>query len=222
MRYYFRTRHTIWVVLLMLTAQAATLLFVRPAVLRLPEGSEGPLIAGFATVLQIVPVAILTLGLTGRTEQFEFQSPRRLWVWRMVNAGLLFGCGTGVCAVGCVVARVWVLGADVPPSGAFASLRAFIGLAGIALGAVAVLDMRLGALVALPFILLPLFVTVRLPAPLPDVLCFALPRTDSVASWVIATALAVGGFAAYVLFYSERNSPSTARRAILEAKRRKR
>lgn len=216
MNVYFATRHTVWAAATVLVLSALFLLINRPMVIH-----HNVAMVAFtpAVPLQILTVGILTLALTGRTEQFEFSGIRPLWALRLLNVMILGAVGAGA-AVG-VAAVSSALGIETGTVGTWATLRAFLGLFGAALGVIAFTDMRLGALCALPLVLIPAALdTSTMPGG--SAVGFVLAPEDSLSAWSTSGGLLAVGIVLYVCCYSERNSPSSNRRALIDSRGRRR
>lgn len=216
MRGYFRTRRTLLVIVVAVLIEAAIFLVARPMVI---HHDSGIVVFTPATPLQILVVGALSLGLSGRSEQFESVGVRRLPVLRLLNTGSLIVVGA---AASIVVALLHAsAGVDQGTVGVFAPLRAFLGLMGIALVLAAFIDMRLGALCALPFVLLPGAFDMR-DVPGGQVMGFVLADANSPGSWATAIVLAAIGLALFTFAYSRRSSPSADRRALLDSQSKRR
>lgn len=167
-----------------------------------------------ATPLQILTVGVLSLALSGRSEQFESVGVRPLALLRLLNAGLLLAIGAGMATT--VALLSVAVGTDPGTVGELAPVRAFLGLMGIALLFATFADMRLGALCALPFVLLPgAFDLRRVPGG--DVFGFVL-ADETPGSWITAIGLAMVGLGLFAFAYSRRSSPSSERRALLDSR----
>lgn len=204
MRTYFGTRHTPVVIVAILLIQAGVLAASRPLVLFQVTG-----ISTFsaATPLQILAVGALALGLSGRMEQFEFAGVRALMPLRAALVGVLL-------VVGVASALLLSFGAArVMPgeltAGLFAPVRSFLGLSGVVLVATSVIDMRLGALCALPVVVAPMAFDLR-QVPGGVLIGFVL-ADEGPAPWAAAITLCAAGVLAYVFAYSERTSPAVDR-----------
>ncbi len=167
-----------------------------------------------ATPLQILALGSLSLGLSGRSEQLESVGVRRLSLLRLLNAAILIAVGI---AASTTVTLLHVSAAVAPGTvGPLAPLRAFLGLMGIALVLAAFIDMRLGALCALPFVLLPGAFDMRT-LPGGDAFGFVLADANTAGSWVTAIILVSIGLGLFAFAYSPRSSPSADRRALLDS-----
>lgn len=208
MRYYFRTRHTVGVIAAALLLSLGLYFLERPMVIYQDSG-----VTTFTpgTPFQVLLVGSLALGLSSRTEQFEFSGIRSLPFLRFINAGLLTLVGT-LLAAGLATTS----GAEDLTVGSLSPVRAFIGLCGIALAAVSFTDMRLGALCSLPLVLIPVAFDLQ-NVPFGDVVGFVL-ADDGLVPWVTAVTLLIAGLLLYSLGYSERNSPSVERQAIIDSR----
>jgi hypothetical protein len=217
MHIYFKTRHTVLVILASMVIESLVLVLgSKPLVI---YHDSGIVTFAPATPLQILVVGILTLGLCGRSEQFEFPGVRPLGLLRFFNASILVIVGTlGACLVS-------LLGpAGAPESltaGTLAPMRAFMGLFGVALIVVAFTDMRLGAICALPVVFVPIaFDMGQFPGG--QVVGFMLAEGRSPPAWISAFAILSVGLIAFSVLYSERNSPSSVRRSISDTRSRRR
>ena len=210
---YFRTRHTLLVLLVALILEAGMYAIGRPMV---THHESGIVVFTPATPLQVLAVGALSLGLSGRSEQFESVGVRALALFRLLNAGLLVVIGaTAAVAVALLSAAA---GVDPGTVGDLAPLRAFLGLMGIALLLAAFTDMRLGALCALPFVLLPGAFDLR-GVPVGEALGFVLADAEAPVSWITAIGLVAVGLGLFAFAYSRRSSPSSDRRALLDSRR---
>lgn len=219
MKDYFATRHTGLILIGVFVLNVLFAPLARPY--GGPRGNE-LLVYSFPVVLQLAPVALLTLGLSGRMEQFEFASSRPMRRLRALNVMLLSVVGIVAASVYCLLARM-IWGEDVAGTvGTFAAVRAVTGLYGIALLGAAWADVRVAWLVAIPFGYLPLAVDFRSGGWAGDAFGFVLADEQSVVATVTVGILWVAGAAAHVLLYSERQAPSTNRRALLDARRQRR
>lgn len=216
MRGYFHTRRTVLVIAVAVLINAGMLLIARPMV---THHDSGVVVFTPATPLQILVVGALSLGLSGRSEQFESVGVRPLWLLRLLNAGLLVVTG-GFAAT---AVSLLYAGADVDPGtvGTLAPLRAVLGLMGIALVVATFADMRLGALCALPFVILPGAFDLRGGVG-GDVLGFVLADAESRQGWISAIVLGGVGVGLFAFAYSRRSSPSADRRALLDSRARRR
>jgi|GEM_PF-3130454 len=220
MRYYFVTRHTLGAIAAAIVISGFLMFFRRLFVVN----QESDLVVfSIAVPLQICAVGALSLSLSGRTEQFEFAGMRKLWLMRLLNASLLTTVGSALAAVLSVSIVALSADGDTGTVGPWAPLRAFAGLFGVTLLVASFLDMRLAALCAAPLVLVGFaFDSRTLAPPFGEALGFVLADADSVAATIAAPVALLVGLACYVLFYSERNSPSMNRRALIDARRRMR
>lgn len=209
MRFYFKTRHTMTVLASVIGIGIGILLIDRSLVL---HHASGVVTFPLSAPLQILIAGTLALGLSSRVEQFEFASVRLLSLLRLANAAVLTLSGVGVS----VVISLAVDDAAALTVGPLAPLRAFIGLFGLTLAAVAFTDMRLGVLCALPFVFLPAAFDLR-DLPLGTVIGFVLGDAE-ISSWVAVCIFAAAGLILYATCYSERNSPSPNRRSLIDSR----
>lgn len=217
MHLYFKTRYTALVLLASMVVELLVfLLSSRPLVI---YHDSGIVTFALATPLQILVVGILSLGLTGRSEQFEFPGVRPLPLLRSLNAGILAVVGTLGASLVSVLDSAGA--AENLTTGALAPVRAFLGLFGAALIVVAFTDMRLGTLCALPLVFLPIaFDMGQFRGG--QVIGFVLAEGHSLTAWVSAFAILFVGLIAFAVLYSERNSPSSSRRPINDTRSRRR
>lgn len=198
MKGYFRARRTLLIVVVAVLFEAAVFFIDRPMVIH--HGS-GVSVFIPAAPLQILAVGALSLGLSGRSERFEAVGIRRLPLLRLLNAGILIAGGATTASL--VALLHASAGVDPGTVGQFAPLRAFLGLMGIALVVAAFIDMRLGALCALPFVLLPAAFDLR-PVVGGDALGFVLADANTADSWLAAILLAAAGLSLFTFAYRER------------------
>lgn len=215
MRFYFRTRRTLAAVVAGTGIEAALLLLGRPLVI---HHHSGVVTFTVATPLQILVVGALALGLSGRTEQFEFAGVRSLSGLRLVNACLLIFVGATASSAVSMLANA--MSGEPVTVGVFAPLRASLGLFGVALGVITFTDMRLGALCALPLVFLPAAFDMR-GTVVGETAGFVLADEQD-APWVSVCVLLTLGLILYVFGYSERASPSMNRRSIVDSRGRHR
>lgn len=209
---YFRTRRTLAVLLVALILEGGMLAIGRPMVIYQPSGI---VVFTPATPLQVLAVGALSLGLSGRSEQFESVGVRSLALLRLLNAGLLIVIGAGAATAVALLSAAD--GTDPGTVGDLAPLRAFLGLMGIALLLAAFVDMRLGALCALPFVLIPAAFDLR-GTPGGGAIGFVLADASSAISWTTAIALIVAGLGLFTFAYSRRSSPSSDRKAVIDSR----
>lgn len=203
-------------------ALALDLLFV---LLGRPYGGprlSGLVVYGYPVPLQVAVAAFLVLGLSGRMEQFEFSGARSMHLIRLMNVLIL--TVLGICAAtafSLIAPLIWGAGA-VGTVGQFASVRALLGLFGVGLLAAAFVDVRVAWLFAIPFAMLPLTFDLAQWGTAGEAVGFVLADADSTPALLTALGLWSLGAAAHVALYSERQAPSTNRRAILDARTRPR
>lgn len=143
---FFRTRHTVLVILITATVCVATglvgSLVVRPT-------SDSRIVVPFAVVLPIIPAVLLgATTFVRRTARQEIASVRRLGFWRLAHVGMVLA----VAVVGLSIGTYGLLGGGYST---VAVLRNLTGLTGLALVSSAIVGPALSWILPLSWLLLP-------------------------------------------------------------------